>query len=626
MPAAPAAADDCDPDTLTRGTFDHETGVFTAGTGTDYRIECADAADDGDSVVTLEIEDVPETFDDLVIHLGGGDPFYEDDAGGVRYVITSDDTIETTGRGEDGLFFLDNDDEDGDVWAESHATVITRGDGSRGLFAIAGGDADATAINRGTIDTWGGVSVRGGEESSSYGVLAYTPEDGDAVAGNVGDIETRGAGAVAIVAVAGGNGAAAATNSGSVTVRGDPFEATIGNVGQPNWATGVEAYSERGDATAENAADGAILATGRGANGVVAGSGGFYGTTGDGDAVAVNRGTVTVSGDASEVMDPDNTAWFGQVGNSEGVYAWTEGTGQAFASNEAGGRIETTGKGSLGAGAWAGGGGEARVENRGEIVTRGDKYVSATGEEARSYGLLASSPREGDAIALNDVGGAVETHGTRAFAVFAESFDGTARATNRGEVLTHSTAFDEENPFALPAIGVLSFSANGDALVVNEAAGSVATKGRGALGLLAETDNAGADAVNRGGVTTEGRGAHAVLAHASHGGSEGNPNVVSALNADGGRIEAKGDQAGGLSAAIDVADRGSSFGSARAENADAFSPATARPTFRLRARGKCRKRPSSNSIINLSAPRARKMPARSRPRAGPCSTKTPQAR
>lgn len=107
----------------------------------------------------------------------------------------------------------------------------------------------------------------------------------------------------------------------------------------------------------------------------------------------------------------------------------------------------------------------------------------------------------------------------------------------------------------------------------NDATGQVATKGPWAFGLVAETQNDGsrtsaqARAVNRGRVTTEGRQAEGVLAIAHRGGTEANPNLASALNAAGARIETMGDETGGLAAAIVVGAGGTSFGTARAENA-----------------------------------------------------------
>ena len=107
----------------------------------------------------------------------------------------------------------------------------------------------------------------------------------------------------------------------------------------------------------------------------------------------------------------------------------------------------------------------------------------------------------------------------------------------------------------------------------NDATGQVATKGPWAFGLVAETQNDGARtsaqarAVNRGRVTTEGRQAEGVLAIAHRGGTEANPNLASALNAAGARIETTGDETGGLAAAVVVGAGGTSFGTARAENA-----------------------------------------------------------
>ncbi len=345
---------------------------------------------------------------------------------------------------------------------------------------------------------------------------------------------------------------------------------------------------ERGDARAVNQADGTIRMTEAGGSGLTA-----Y-THGTGEAIAENRGAITVTGDAYEVTNRGNTQYLGQLRESAGVVAWSGGTGRALAVNHAGGRIETTGDGSPGlrADSYTCEGGEARVENRGTVVTRGDRVraavVSATRPgcdgitaiqgttitQSHSIGLYAWS-NNGVANAVNDTGGVVETHGLNAHAVLAGS-DGraAAQAVNRGNVRTNTvTAAEGELPGYRGAFGIYAYSTAANAMAENDATGQVATKGPWAFGLIAETQNDGArtsaqaQAVNRGRVTTEGRQAEGVLAIAHRGGSEANPNLASALNAAGARIETTGDETGGLAAAIVVGAGGTSFGIARAENA-----------------------------------------------------------
>ena len=77
--------------------------------------------------------------------------------------------------------------------------------------------------------------------------------------------------------------------------------------------------------------------------------------------------------------------------------------------------------------------------NRGTIVTRGDRVVTEVrGWIIRALGVGAQS-EQGNATAVNDVGGTVNTYGTRAHGVWAQADVGTARVVNSGNVTTHNT-------------------------------------------------------------------------------------------------------------------------------------------------------------------------------------------
>ena len=594
VPAALPAAADCDPASIAQGSYDRESGVFTQGENPqdlDYRIDCAESATDDDASVTLAIDanrlPAGRQADSLfVMRLTGGARVNEENAGGFRYVVIPSAAIETTGAQEHGLRFRDTDGEE-NIWAESRATVTTRGNAAGGVNVWVSGRGTATAINRGTITTYGGAVTTGASDATSLGVYAGSQE-GNANAENRGRIETQGVASYGLYADGYGSGTATATNYGTVVNGGGVHENS--NTGRPWRSFGVfaAANSRGGNARAVNQADATIRMTDVG--GIALGT---DVTAGAGEAIAENRGAITVTGAAYEVTNRGNTQYLGQLRESAGVVAWSGGTGRALAVNHAGGRIETTGDGSPGlrADSYTCEGGEARVENRGTVVTRGGSVRTAavpatrpgcggitaiqgtTITQSYSIGLYAWSNSD-VANAVNDTGGVTETHGPNAHAIFAGSDVRAAQAVNRGNVRTNTvTAAEGELPGYRGAFGIYAYSTAANAMAENDATGQVATKGPWAFGLIAETQNDGsrtsaqARAVNRGRVTTEGRQAEGVLAIAHRGGTEANPNLATALNAAGARIETTGDETGGLAAAIVVGAGGTSFGTARAENA-----------------------------------------------------------
>ena len=99
VPTAPAGAVDCG--TLTQGTYDRDNDVFTPGTAVtdiDYSVDCADA--DGDSLTLFGVDQIPSNLTEesyVVVNVGGSDPFQEDDAATLLYVIKASgiDTAET---------------------------------------------------------------------------------------------------------------------------------------------------------------------------------------------------------------------------------------------------------------------------------------------------------------------------------------------------------------------------------------------------------------------------------------------------------------------------------------------------------------------------------------------------
>ena len=584
LPTAPASAD-CGT-TVEQGSYDPDSNTFTPGTAAtddDIRVTCTESDTDGDDVITLDSVDtavLPPNFGTgsyIVVNLNGSAPFFEATDVANPWIVTSSG-IETTGARDDAIEFYDS--ANNSIWLEVRGPVTARGDGAFAVNVWTSGTGTATLINRGTINTHGGADTTASMRDRHVIALSSGSAAGVSVATNYGHVETQGASGTAINAYAGTDGTARATNRGTAIVHGgvhvtvNPFRfEPTGDVndpsvvGEPLSTAAVRATSVLGDAQAVNMAGGTAEARGQASRGLEASVLG-----GTGDAVAENSGAVTVTGDLFEVTDANNQ-FQGDIREPVGVAAFNQGAGEARVVNHAGGMIEATGNGGRGLYAWNGndGTGDATATNRGTIVTRGDRVVSQVrGWWLPAYGIAANS-ESSNATATNDVGGTVNTHGTRAHGVWAHAEVGTARVVNSGNVTTHNTEFDPANIFALPAYGLNAYSPGGNAEAVNEASGQVTTKGQWAFGILAETQNDGAStsasaqATNRGTVTTEGDNADGMLALGS-GGSESNPNTFIARNEAGATITVMGDGADGMVAAINAGDTGRAYGSVRAEN------------------------------------------------------------
>ena len=372
-------------------------------------------------------------------------------------------------------------------------------------------------------------------------------ESGDVRVELRGAATTRGVGATGMRVRVDGSGKATAVNMGTIATHGDAHTtSSAGTFILP--AYGVYAQGNEGAAEAVNR--GVISTEGEGARGVFA--------TSRGSAVATNHGRITVSGSphvsGSEYRSP------------HGIFAWG---GTAQATNF--GTIET--RGDRGRGVYARGN-TATAANHGTIITRGNR-AGVEGNFLSAKGVAAQSG--GDATAVNSEGATVDTYGTNADALFAGSNTGGANAVNAGALRTHNTESDPADRLALAAEGIRAASVSGNAMVVNEATGSVETAGPRTWGILARTSSAGADAsatvtvTNRGSVATRGWNSDGVVAVAYHGGSEANPNAVRTTNARNGIVKTQGDMASGIIASVDVRDRGTSFGSVRAENAGSIT-------------------------------------------------------
>ena len=581
LPAVPASAD-CGT-TVEQGSYDPDSNTFTPGTAAtddDIRITCTESDTDGDDIITLDSIDIDSitlppgfgTGSYIVVTLNGTAPVSDSTDLSNPWVFMSSGGIQTTGSSVDGVSLYNS--ESNSLWVEFYGSITTTGDGARGVDVGAWNSdgGSAIAINRGTINTHGGADTSGSSDRGAYGMQASSTA-GTATATNYGHIETRGNGANAVNAYTGSNHTSSAMNYGTAIARGGVHIRVIqagddaSNVGTPETATAVQAYSDGGDARAVNMADGTVEAHGQGSRGVEASTGGYLVTGGTGTAVAENSGVVTSTGDLYEVTDSNNQ-YYGDIRDPAGVAAFGQSAGEARAVNHAGGKIETTGNGGRGLFAWNGndGIGDATAINRGSVVTRGDRVITQVrGWWIEANGVRAQSDRGGDATAENsgsvetrgmsahgvyaaaDVGnataensGSVDTYGKSARGIFVRSQGaGTATATNSGNVTTHNTETHPDDPFAYAATAIWAESAGGSAESVNQASGSITTKGPRGFGIFAQTQNDGsstgtsATAVNQGRVTTEADDSDGVMASAWHGGSESNPNTVIARNEAG---------------------------------------------------------------------------------------------
>ncbi len=307
---------------------------------------------------------------------------------------------------------------------------------------------------------------------------------------------------------------------------------------------GVEVGAADADVEVHNQAGGRVSTSGNAAQGLQA-------TSDDGDALAVNRGIVTTSGDTI-VATFESSAY---LRRSYGVYSWSD-NGNSKSENH--GTVTTSGKGASGVKSTTeGASGTSEVRNFGTVTTTGDT-ASQSDLTASAHGLDAWSDSSGDVTAVNESAGAVITQGTGAVGVYASSGEGLALSVNRGSVSTagaiaKTTGTNSVTILGSRAFGVYAKSNDGD--VRSENHGMVTTSGEGARGVTASTSGASgsAEAKNFGTVTTSGGTVHDASAIAAADGlsafSPGSGTAV-ATNERGGTINVAGDGAKGVWAAV----------------------------------------------------------------------------
>ena len=267
---------------------------------------------------------------------------------------------------------------DAEVINETGATVTTRGTGARGINVYTEGEGStgkATAVNRGTVTTGGGVFHNTDPDNlglyEAHGITAYSENDDAEVRNEAGGmVATSGAGAIGIRASVGGAGKATVVNHGTVTTTGDYYDA--GTRGH-RWANGIHVYSISGEAEATNERSGIVSTSGDEAFGM------SVSTDYDGrlptaakKMTVINRGTVTTRGNRAIGVG----AFDGNTVNSEStpqpatVYALNEGTVTTEGMDASG--VAAYGRMGHNVGGLYHGYGTAVAENRGTITVSGD--------------------------------------------------------------------------------------------------------------------------------------------------------------------------------------------------------------------------------------------------------------
>ena len=378
----------------------------------------------------------------------------------------------------------------GSVVGINAGSIISTGDGPTAYGLSVGNysthpDAEASAVNKGTIETRG---------TASRGMQARTDGPGTAEAINEGAVATRGGpdgnyAANAVMAGAGSGGTARAINASGATItteggRALALRATIeGSRG---------ASDTPGSAIATNESGAIITSGGQGVTARVEEEAGT--------AIAINRGTILTTGDT--VVDGNVKPY----GLHARIQSPPDSGGEARALNS--GTIETRGTGGRGIRANVEGTGTAIAINEGAVTTRGGpdhNGFDAHGVEART------ASDAGTAQATNESGGTVTTTGEGAYGLRAQG--GSALATNNGVILTTGNPTESGRTFGMLATSASTHVAS-EARVVNN--GTVETHGVGARGILATIQGSGtAVAINEGTVAT--RGERSAQGSAAHG-------------------------------------------------------------------------------------------------------------
>ena len=401
--------------------------------------------------------------------------------------VTNGGTIVTAGDRASGLL-AQSVGGGGGIGGAASGKAMASDNPAGASFALAvsvggtgGGGGSGGMVN---VTNTGGITTAG---ANAYGVLAQSVGGGGGVGGGArssGD-DSRYSLAVSV----GGNGNVAGAGGNVGVINAGDIQ-TTGNLAHGIYAMSVGGGGGiGGDATSSAAggnSQGGSLALGVGGRGGAAGNGG---------AVAVvNSGLISTSG-------------FGAYGILAQSVGGGGGSGAAGTS-EASGTI-SVGGGFGGGGGASGNGAAVQVANGGTIVTRGND----------AYGIFAQSVGGGGGVAIGDGGsGSASGGGNRSIGL---SVGGAAGAAGNGGLVA-VTQTGNITTFGNGAHGILGQSVGGGGGVGGtfSGAGSAATSfGAGVTGSGGGAGNGGVVVVNSAGtIATNGQYAYGILAQSVGGG------------------------------------------------------------------------------------------------------------
>ncbi len=563
------------------GTYNPGTGEFTPDPdGTDYRAVCS-ANDDG---LIDGYPDLPDPLPDgayVVIDVSGTGRIDANNTPPGNFVIrsTGADSYLQANNSEHRALRVRGDG-GGNLMVEARIDMTTTGAGGRGLEVDqSGAGNDVTVVNRGNISTSGGVYTAG---DSSYSVEASgiyaRSREGSASIENHGEVESTGAGALGIY-VRGQNGASM-TNSANVTTGGGIATGTYidENGDEQTYDSVAHAIRVRTDgANADISVDnsGEILTTGAGAIGIQARS------RNSGDVSVVNSGSIKTEGQIGT----------GVTTTDDGPVHWTPHAvfvraydGSATLTNN--GTIETLGDGVEAIRVTGTTG--AVLTNTGQITTRGDKFVVRDDDGNFLYNRtargLAVRTQSGIASVLNDVDGIIETYGTRAHGVSAESETGDVHAENRGSVILHNDdppdSGEDASGLSNQTLAVYAIS-GGNVTVLNTATGTISTAGSRDFALFARADGTTATVTNHGTIETSGYDADAVLAYNRSQENEDANDQVALTVTNTGTVTTHGDGSGAVTAWISAEADGEALGELLVVNSGTITTSGTVPVAKL---------------------------------------------
>lgn len=421
------------------------------------------------------------------------------------------------------------------------------GNNSAGIRAR-GEDEGSLALSTGSVSTHGDYAE----------AISASTEYGIAQALNTGDIDTVGTASVGVIAMDYNSyeyseyseySGAIAGNAGDVETRGD-------------LAGGVGAFSVGNSAAAYNVLGGSITTSGQGAHGLAAGTGfesvqeaamAGEGNGYGGSAMAVNGFPYGFYGPGPlDVEEPDEDR-FARIAD----YVETE----YFEPSDYRSAIVTSGDNAIGVAAISSGGSAWAGNFYGSISTGTlDEYDDPdTGEG--SHGLVAYSDSD-EAVAMNKYHGDIVTRGHGAYGIWATSDDDTAFASNKyaSSIVTYG---DGSTGIRVVASGEYDAYGEGYDAGAYNIASSITTHGDDAAGISVISYEGDVDVVNASdseeydlelsdaGITTYGDGADGMEAHAEYG-------TVQAYNS--GSIDTSGEESHGIDVSgqtVEVSNSGS---------------------------------------------------------------------